>query len=160
VTFAAMIPQAQRQNYLEAMREAVAKFKEAVSRPTAEPGAGQGEESTNRPGTGKNGDMTDTPRRETLRQFTERRIREVAQEYGVTQKEVRDPDVYPASHWYGEWFDAIKADAAAGKVIDTRALDALEPMHRRYIAHDYPNAIPAGYVFPEATRTTSIVRVR
>jgi hypothetical protein len=92
--------------------------------------------------------MSTTIRRETLRQFTERRIREIAAEYDVTMREVRE--LYPAAQWYDEWWNAIRRDAADGQIIDQQTLDALIPMHRRYLAHDYPRSIPAGYVFPEA----------
>jgi hypothetical protein len=89
-----------------------------------------------------------TDRRETLRQYADRRIREIATEYGVTMTEVRT--CYPVTWWAQEWWTAIRDDARNGKVIDRRALDALDPVQLRHIAHDWPGAIPAGYVFPWA----------
>jgi hypothetical protein len=92
-----------------------------------------------------------TDRRETLRQYIERTVREVAREYGVTQREVRE--VHDEQSWYLEWWRRILADAASGAVIDARTLDALEPLHRQHLRHDYPSSIPAGYVLPEARAT-------
>ena len=89
-----------------------------------------------------------TELRETLRQYADRRVREIATEHGVTLSEVRS--LYTDQWWYTERWEGIQQDAAVGKVIDRRALDSLEPMHRRHLAHDYPRSIPVGYVFPEA----------
>jgi hypothetical protein len=58
--------------------------------------------------------------------------------------------LYPTSRWYGEWWDGLRADASRGEVVDRRALDRLEPLHRHVILHDWPRSVPAGYVLPEA----------
>jgi hypothetical protein len=92
--------------------------------------------------------MTADTRRETLRQFTDRRVREIATEYGVTMREVRD--IYGPQWWYDQWWSAILHDARNGQEIDRRTLDTIEQHHRRYLAHDWPHSIPTGYIFPEA----------
>lgn len=92
--------------------------------------------------------MPGTAKRETLHQFADRRVRELATEYDLTMVKVRD--AYPLIWWADEWWATIRRDAADGQVIDRRTLDSLDSYRRYHIAHDYPSAIPSGYVFPEA----------
>lgn len=86
---------------------------------------------------------------ETLRQYRERQIREIAARYSIAQTEVRGayPDDDP--RWYGEWWAAIVERARDGQTIDAATLDAVEPHNRRYLLHDYPRAVPAGYLPPD-----------
>ena len=69
---------------------------------------------------------------ETLRQFTDRRVREIAREYGVTQVEVRDLYFWPDYHWR-----AILAAVKAGNGVSRRVYDALPESQRYHLTHDY-----------------------
>jgi hypothetical protein len=82
--------------------------------------------------------------RETLHQYTERRVREIASEYSLTQAEVRR--LYD---WYAEWWGAVLTAVESGQVLPARTLNALERYHRYRVAHDYPAAVPIGYVLPD-----------
>lgn len=80
---------------------------------------------------------------ETLRQYTERRTREIAAEYGVTQVEVRD--LYD---WYDAWWRAVQVAAEAGQMLPKRTMKRLTLLHQYHVAHNWPKAVPAGYVLP------------
>lgn len=86
---------------------------------------------------------------ETLHEYRDRQIREIAARYSITPGEVRD--AYPDDdyRWYSEWWEAIVERARNGETIDAATLDAVEPHNRRYLLHDYAGAIPAGYLPPD-----------
>lgn len=86
---------------------------------------------------------------DSLADYAERRIAEIAADYGITQSEVADIWPVDSDRWYSERWQAVQQAARSGEVIDVDTLDALTKHNRRYLAHDYPDSIPYGYVLPE-----------
>lgn len=80
---------------------------------------------------------------ETLRQYTERRVREIAADHGVTQAEVRG--LYD---WYDAWWKAVQVAAEVGQMLPKQTMKTLTPLHQYHVAHNWPKAVPAGYVLP------------
>lgn len=83
-------------------------------------------------------------------QFYNVHIAELARNYGKSRREVVKLMPAPGSvYWYSLYWEEAQTAAKLGEVLSEEVLDSLQPHNRRYIAHDYPDCIPAGYVLPE-----------
>lgn len=91
--------------------------------------------------------MKATTIRETIAQFTQRRVRELANctELRSARFERLRLRIVGATNG----LMGVIADASEGKVLDRRTLDALTSEQRFHISHDYRRSIPRGYVNPE-----------